>query len=122
MGFISLVDLVVVCLATGKVLKSLMSDQQLDLSIYNKLRKRKCPRSTKSNSCIANCDYLERIAVGLKYYDLVCRNSIGKDKFVQFCQEIYKNVLDDYCHFISKHNHNLNEIKKIKIRLFIERM
>ena len=82
----------------------------IDLTIYKNLQASEC--SNDSNDQIANCNYLKRIAVGLKYYDLVCRNKIEKDDFLQFCKEIYNTFLDDYCHLISDHNYHLNIIKK----------
>ena len=38
-------------------------------------------------------------------------NVIDKDEFIQFCQEIYKDLLDDYCHFIQNHDHQLRNIR-----------
>ena len=55
---------------------------------------------------------MNRISVGLKYYHLHLQNVISKDEFIKFCENIYKNILDDYCHFINVHNYHLNEIKK----------
>ena len=86
---------------------------EMDMTIYKNLNANNCVINNDSNddySYIQNCDYLQRISIGLKYYDLFCKNKIERDIFIQFCQTIYTNFLDDYCHFISVHNYHLTSI------------
>eukprot|EP01084_Bolivina_argentea_P303536 524077_1 len=61
---------------------------------------------------ISSCSYLQRIAVGLKYYALLSNDTkLNKEEdkkniFIQFCMETYHNFLDDYCHILQKHGGN----------------
>ena len=68
--------------------------------------------NTNINHYITNCDHLQRIAIGLQYHHLISQNNISNDQFVKFCQETYKNLLDDHYHFIKFHNYHLDEIQK----------
>ena len=83
----------------------IMTQNLIDLTIFKNLNSNKC------NNYISNCNQLQRLSLGLKYYRLVCNNTIDKDVFVQFCQETYTNFLDDYCHFIKHHHYDLEQIK-----------
>ena len=64
---------------------------------------------------ISNCDYLQRISIGMKCYDLFCRNKIEWEAFIDFCETKYTNLLDDYVHFISVHNsHSISIAKELE--------
>eukprot|EP01084_Bolivina_argentea_P120619 213819_1 len=62
-----------------------------------------------------DCAILNRTAVAMKYYYLLCSNSGGKsdpDIFIQFTTEIYHQFLDDYVHIITKHGDYTQQIAK----------
>ena len=61
---------------------------------------------------ISNCNYLQRIAAALQYYQLICQNIVPKKQLIQFCQEIYTNFLDDYYHFIKCHHSHIKSIRE----------
>lgn len=88
----------------------------IDLTIFKNLESNDCKinelnDNIKHNNSIENCDCMKRIAMGLKYYQFVCDKTIESEQFINFCQEIYCNLLDDYCHFIKHHQQQLNQIK-----------
>ena len=83
-----------------------MTEKKIDLTIFNNLKSNEC-----NNNNISNCNQLQRLMTGLKYYQFVNENKIDKDKFVHFCQIIYTKLLDDYFHFIKYHHYHLDEIK-----------
>eukprot|EP01084_Bolivina_argentea_P119542 211933_1 len=60
---------------------------------------------------IHNCDSLKRIAVGLKYYELLFQNksivNITEDNkliLIEFCNDAYPQFLDDMIHCIKMHS------------------
>lgn len=83
-----------------------VASQYIDLTPFRNLQANQCDQG------IYNCDYLNRIYSALSYYDLFCNHKIEKDEFLQFCQDIYINFLDDYYHFIKAHDHHLPQIKE----------
>eukprot|EP01084_Bolivina_argentea_P281611 481853_1 len=60
---------------------------------------------------IQNCDYLNRLINGLKYYTLTTKNENGlsNDIFMNFIQ-VYDQVINDYHHFINVHDNDLEII------------
>ena len=86
---------------------------KIDFTVFKNLDLNQCTNAVNDYSDnISNCHSLQRIASSLKYYDLACNNKISKDDFCEFCQRIYPNVLDDYCHLIDCHNYQLIQIQK----------
>eukprot|EP01084_Bolivina_argentea_P285630 489856_1 len=67
-----------------------------------------------SDVVIANCDHLKRMITALKYYKSlnIHSNPLNHDKFITFCNKIYKNIIDDYTHIISIHSHQLQQIHR----------
>eukprot|EP01084_Bolivina_argentea_P270894 460741_1 len=71
-----------------------------------------CNKGNTSNNIISNCSYLQRIAVGLKYYEMLRNDKknnqtkVTKQLLAQFCMETYLQFLDDYIHFIKIHGDN----------------
>eukprot|EP01084_Bolivina_argentea_P101404 181815_1 len=49
---------------------------------------------------IKNCTHLERLSIGLKYHNL-CVDK--KEKFIEFCEKIYVELLNDIIHIIKLH-------------------
>eukprot|EP01084_Bolivina_argentea_P128578 227250_1 len=62
-----------------------------------------------SENIITACDHLKRITDGLPFYlSLFGNNKIvdtdSTDKFIEFCNNEYRNILDDYVHIICVHS------------------
>ena len=71
----------------------------------------KCNKNNNKSSIISNCQCLKRICIGIKHYNSLCVDYENeKEKFITFCIERYNNLLDDYCHFITKHGDEYQEI------------
>ncbi len=60
---------------------------------------------------IQNCDYLNRLVNGLKYYTLITKSKNGSsnDIFMDFIN-VYPKLIDDYTHFIDTHGIDLERI------------
>eukprot|EP01084_Bolivina_argentea_P314860 545394_1 len=100
-------------------------EMQSDLQIF-KNTSNNCKQSHNSIYIVSNCDYMKRLAMSLKYFDLLMNenrttNNLQpnqlqnrKDILIKFCNEIYTDYLDDFYHFIKKHgsNEDLIEIAK----------
>ena len=66
---------------------------------------------------VNDCDYLQRMLHGLKYYDLLNLDAISDaDIFINFCINVYPQILNDYQHIISTHSDHLEEIHEQLIR------
>ena len=91
-----------------------MEPSSVDLAVFHNLESKKCNITTSNDKGehISNCDHLQRIAVGLKYYNLMQNGKIENDHFLQFCQEIYTILLDDYFHFVQTHSDHLDQLKQ----------
>eukprot|EP01084_Bolivina_argentea_P270893 460740_1 len=83
----------------------------VDLAIF-KTTSTNCNKGNTSNNIISNCSYLQRIAVGLKYYEMLRNDKknnqtkVTKQLLVHFCMETYIQFLDDYIHCIKVHGDN----------------
>eukprot|EP01084_Bolivina_argentea_P299260 515819_1 len=61
------------------------------------------------NCDIVSCTYLKRLAMGLKYYNLLVNDNTftqtkeTKQLFVQYCNEKYTQFLDDFAHCLGEH-------------------
>eukprot|EP01084_Bolivina_argentea_P216313 367526_1 len=81
--------------------------ETLDSTIF-KNQSRKCEK-VKSN-VINHCQSLQRLFVGLKYYNTLCASNksnqtqVTKQLLVQFCKETYTMLLDDLSHFSQEHS------------------
>merc|ERR1712154_564448 len=79
----------------------------------------------QKDGIISSCCSLQRIAVGLRYWQTLCgdnklnQSQVTKDIFVQFCQETYGNFLDDFVHLICCHQAP-NDLLKIGDELIKE--
>ena len=88
---------------------------EIDFSIF-KIESSECNITEKKNEIIANCSYLQRMCVGLRYYGLLCKENklreskVAKEVLVEFCDVAYTNLLDDYIHIVQNHNDDLIEI------------
>eukprot|EP01084_Bolivina_argentea_P010361 19304_1 len=86
--------------------------KRIDLKIYE-TPTTFCRQSNKIDGTISNCSALLRLSVALAYYQLLFGqhyDKINQDKqkeFLNFSLHIYKGLLDDWDHFISKHSSNL---------------
>eukprot|EP01084_Bolivina_argentea_P303177 523368_1 len=73
-----------------------------DFSIFNNI-------STECNGKLCIC--IQRLLYGLKYYQMLnVDNEEDANKLVQFCKEIYTELLNDFIHIIIKHKDELDEI------------
>ena len=61
---------------------------------------------------IDECDQLQRILYGLKYYAFLKLDEIASnnDIFLSFCEIVYKQLINDYQHIISHHSDDLEKI------------
>eukprot|EP01084_Bolivina_argentea_P245450 410953_1 len=58
------------------------------------------------------CQSMERLLAGLKYYSMlkITSNENDKELWNQFINEIYYNLIDDYIHFNNNHSHEIENI------------
>ena len=86
----------------------------VDMTIYKNLHSNECVITDHANNTnynfIQNCDYMKRITIAMKYYQSFSNNKIEKEVFINFCEAVYTNFLDDYIHFMSVHNYHLTSI------------
>eukprot|EP01084_Bolivina_argentea_P079427 144087_1 len=82
--------------------------KDIDFNIFNN-ESTEC-KISETNEIIHCCSYLQRIAMGLKYYDTICKDYtlvqsvMTKSLVNQFYMETYRDFLDDFCHFLKHHN------------------
>ena len=88
-----------------------MEQNVLNLSIFGASNSNHC-NNDSNEKCISSCACMKRIALALKFYYLVNQDRMDKDQFIQFCQKKYTSFLDDYFHFIEKHNYQLQQIRQ----------
>eukprot|EP01084_Bolivina_argentea_P263105 445202_1 len=67
------------------------------------------------HSMVKNCTCLTRVSEAMKYYDIYCGNTTQQNNsiqnnFLQFCDEVYSNMLEDYIHIIKIHNMDVHKI------------
>ena len=74
--------------------------------------KKNTTASTESNHMISECDHLKRILYALNYYKVLDldNNHTNYPLLIQFCDETYKEFLNDYQHVISTHSDHLEQI------------
>eukprot|EP01084_Bolivina_argentea_P090105 162418_1 len=84
--------------------------EEMDLGKF-KETKTNCFAANNGQVRIEKCDYLHRLIHGLKYYQLLnpSTNKLGSDIFIEFIN-VYKNILNDYHHFINVHGEHLEDI------------
>ena len=92
----------------------LKTQLNINVSIFANLQSNQCSENddTTTDNYITNCTHLQRLATGLMYHHSLSQNVITNDEFIQFCQEIYKQLLDDHCHLIKYHHYHLDQIQK----------
>eukprot|EP01084_Bolivina_argentea_P130376 230147_1 len=89
--------------------------KKLDFSKFQTFVK----RHEKQNEIVSSCAYLERIAIGLKYYQMICyklnQNISSQDLIVQFTTDTYTITmfLNDFVHLIKTHEKDLIQIVSI---------
>ena len=67
--------------------------------------------SSCTNDDHKDCAVITRLSLALKYYqDLDIQNQQHIKLFEKFMNNVYKNVLDDYIHFVNKHGHQIEDI------------
>eukprot|EP01084_Bolivina_argentea_P211499 359779_1 len=95
---------------TNKDIKSVKSKTStFDINIF----------AEYSNNCNGtNCDHLNRLMVCLKYYSLIdlANDKQERDKFAEFCNNVYSNLLEDYIHLMSFHSSN-SQLEKMQTDL-----
>eukprot|EP01084_Bolivina_argentea_P020279 37728_1 len=65
-----------------------------------------CNKSGNTSSIISSCQCLQRICVGMKYFNWSGNHNNKTETFVQFCIETYKDFLNDYIHIIKNHSND----------------
>ena len=89
------------------------NDSSFDLSIFDKDWK-----GVKYSQCSSdeflNCASIPRLIQALAYYAKldVIGNEGDRNDFVRFVTEIYPELLNDFTHLVSQHNHSLQQIKE----------
>ena len=70
------------------------------------------------SNAISQCDHLQRILHGVKYYRLLNLddNPSNIAIFDSFCNEVYNQILNDYQHVISVHSDHLEQINDELLR------
>eukprot|EP01084_Bolivina_argentea_P307039 530646_1 len=91
----------------------------MDLSMFKKYSTH-CNKTKTNHDIISNCAYLQRLTMGMVYFDTLCNDNtpnkhiiskLSQQIFVDFCVESYPNLLDDFIHFIQKHATNVQLIQ-----------
>ena len=85
--------------------------QIMDVEMFENNHKH-CFNDNKIN--IDECSHLKRMIQAMKYYSMLkLENSPSNmDIFVDFCQSIYHQLLNDYTHIISTHEPHLEELNR----------
>eukprot|EP01084_Bolivina_argentea_P060244 110074_1 len=89
--------------------ESKKDQNDIDLKIFQEI-KMECDET--KTQIISNCSFMERLIIGLKYYNVMIndkninKSKVSKEIFIEFCNQIYTNYLDDFAHFIKKHSTN----------------
>eukprot|EP01084_Bolivina_argentea_P255779 430341_1 len=66
---------------------------------------------SKTRVLSISCESIKRLIYALKYYhSLDLSHQTGQSKLMQFYHETYKDILDDYGHFMENHGHDLDII------------
>ena len=60
-----------------------------------------------------DCEALKRIMISMKYASMLEDSSIREDILLEFFQNEYTNLLDDYHHLIKVHGHEAHKLKEI---------
>eukprot|EP01084_Bolivina_argentea_P109258 195269_1 len=64
---------------------------------------------------LEQCICVERIIKAMKYYDsLNLDDGKSRDLLVKFCTGVYKLLLDDFIHIVTKHNNEIEDFKMPK--------
>ncbi len=85
---------------------------RMDFDIF-KLNGTECFSKSGDEIIIKDCDYINRLIHGLKYYQLlqIANNRLNDDIFADFSIERYRNqMITDWIHFISVHSNDLDDI------------
>eukprot|EP01084_Bolivina_argentea_P066069 120427_1 len=90
----------------SKLQKKSKAKINTDLGTF-KQKATKCFVESKDEANIHNCDYLNRLIYGLKYYQLL--DVTTGNTFVEFIN-IYDEALNDYIHCIHTHANDLEII------------
>ena len=65
----------------------------------------------KRSPIIKNCNALQRVINALNYYQTLNVKE-NMDKFIEFCENVYYGIIDDYVHLITQHSNDLFQIRK----------
>eukprot|EP01084_Bolivina_argentea_P043418 80008_1 len=73
--------------------------------------------STECDGTVNNCDHTNRFMSCMAYYKMLDlpSNEDNKSIFVEFCTNIYTNLVDDSVHLLNKHGNELVELKSLLI-------
>ena len=82
------------------------------MTIYKTTKSNCFGKNAVDNININSCDHLQRMLIGIKYYQLLNlhQNPSNNDIFIDFCQRVYVELLNDYQHIISTHSQQLELI------------
>ena len=84
----------------------------MDLSIFNN-NDNHCFNGNEDTVDTQKCSHLQRMLHALKYYTaLKVENASNAGIFMEFCNDIYTDLLDDYQHIITTHEQDLEEINE----------
>ena len=100
----------------------LREDVEIDVTLFLNEDFNRCANMdqiSNNDVIIKNCCHLQRIAVALSYYQFMCQGRIDDHLFIEFCQITYINFLDDYCHLIIQHNHQIYQIRETLIEQYL---
>ena len=86
--------------------------------IFSKQKKSDIECDEHNDNSLETCSALKWLIHGLKYYSLlnVTTDDRHKQIFINFVKCIYKKFLDDYNHFIQKHDKHLEHVNKSLIK------
>ena len=94
--------------------------KQFDLSIFKEDHDdeiENCQAINDGDEALKKCIRLRRLMCSLKYYELLdtINNKQDKDIFLNFMTGIYTDYLDHFTHFITMHQHQLQDINNALI-------
>eukprot|EP01084_Bolivina_argentea_P256122 431100_1 len=92
----------------------------IDFSLYQTGKGYKSKCEPDPNNIIKECKYLFRLTTALKYYNILktTDSKVSQDIFVQFCTDMYVDLLDDIAHFHSEHGYEIEDIETELIKKY----
>ena len=81
------------------------------MTTYTRLKGRPLQNKNCNWEIYQSCNYINRVIDALRFYQsLDMKNTESNARLMQYCNEEYPSMLNDYIHLITKHNEHLEAI------------